>query len=435
MKSITKKIISLLCVAFLAVSAFAGCGDNSTGSNSGNNGTNQSGNVNLEDYRGTKVVYATWERSEGIDINKAINNFKNKYGITVEVKTVAQRGYVESIIAMINSGEAPDVIKDADFYPGWVNIAQPLENAKIDLTSSQWDQRYLSLTEYEGKHYGIASTNFGQNFYMLYYNKTLLNNKGIRTPHDYQKIGQWNFDAFENLMKQVVQVCGKGYYGAYIDNYGSLLYPCFGTDVFKFENGKFTTGVTDDNFIKIASYISKWGAQGWLATDRNSFVDGKVAMAITSDYGLRNSGHWREMNKKDLAFIEIPKMGDVEPSIAGSWQGYGICKGAKNPVAGGIFLTWYLNEDNHDIINEYISEEAYSFRAQYCQNYDNKFLNVRSGVLTALGWGDRPNYYYITFYNTDATQISGLLRTYQNTLKANAEKLTEEYETSLSKLK
>ena len=47
---------------------------NNNTSNSTDN--NNSGKVNPADYKGTKVVYATWDRSEGTDTTKILNSFK-----------------------------------------------------------------------------------------------------------------------------------------------------------------------------------------------------------------------------------------------------------------------------------------------------------------------------------------------------------------------
>ncbi len=462
MKNTVKHIISIFCILALILCSFAGCKNNdpeysiysvveeievggentdteSTGDSTGNVSATQSAatqsgtqastdtsKVNPADYKGTTVVYATWERSEGFDSDKVKQAFKKKYGITLQYKSVAQTGYLQSILAMINSGNAPDVIKDCDFWPGFIQIAQPLENAKIDLTLGLWDQEHLKQSEVNGKHYSLASTSLGQNITICYYNKKLLQNNGIRTPEEYQKIGKWNFDAFEQIMKETKQKLPTGYYGAYLELVGNTLWGCYNTEIIEYSNGKFSNGTGGKNFAGIAKKIAEWSKAGYIVSGREQFAEGKVALAISSDYGLRKTGHWRNANWNDIGYIDVPSYEGQTPAISGTWQGYGICKKAKNPIAGGIFLTWYLNENNHDITSYYISEDAYTFRAQRASKLENKYLTHYASVFGSVGLDY--NEYNKGVRSTDPTQIDQYIATKKNTIDSNVAKIQKFYD-------
>ncbi len=382
--------------------------------------------VNPADYKGKTVVYATWERSEGVDTKAVKNKFKQKYGITLQYKTVVQSNYLQEVLAMVNSGNSPDVIKDCDFWPGFIQIAQPLENAKIDLESGIWDKEHLKQSTVNGKTYSLASTSFGQNLTVCYYNKKLLQNAGIRAPEEYQKMGSWNFDAFEKIMTEVKSKLGTGYYGGWLERGNSSLYSCFGTDTFIYKDGKFTNGTSSKTYSEISKYIAKWSKEGYLAGSREQFADGKVGVAISSDYGLRKTGHWRSANWKDIGFIELPSLGSKKANMAGNWQGYGICKGAEQPVAGGIFLTWYLNENNHDITSYYISEEAYNYRAKQMANLKNKFVSTTVSPFTCIGLNHQ--LYENQIYATDPAQIDTLLKQLQPQVNSYTKKIQKFYD-------
>ena len=51
----------------------------------------------------------------------------------------------------------------------------------------------------------------------------------------------------------------------------------------------------------------------------------------------------------------------TKATISGCYRGWGICKGAKNPVAAGVFLRYYLDVNNYDTASAFITPEAESF--------------------------------------------------------------------------
>lgn len=383
---------------------------NNNTSNSTDN--NNSGKVNPADYKGTKVVYATWDRSEGTDTTKILNSFKNKYGITVEIKRVPQATYIQEVTSLIQSGNAPDVIKDCCYFPAFTTIAQPLENAKIDFTDPIWDQNFLKLAMINGKHYSLNTVGpMFQEQVLVYYNKKLLNSNGIRTPEDYKAINQWNFDAVYKIMKDVSNL-GKNYFGAYADYLGYCIAPSFGTDIFKYSNGKFSSGTGDAMLSTIGQMISKWNAEGLMANARKYFIEGKCGLAFTGVYGLKKNGYWKDMNAEDIGYIEMPSLNGTTPNPTGTWQGYGICKSAKNPIAGGIFLRYYLDSGNYDIASEYITSDAATFCTKITSSSNSKYYSVGYGVSNAVGIDSLK--YYIVLSQAAPAQIPQTLSSMSN---------------------
>lgn len=443
----TKRILSLVLCTVMMTILFSGCrksngdgsdysiieevievddnsgtdGNNSGGNNSGTDGNNSGSgqqnsdkSVDPKKYKGTTVTYATWQYADGIDTNNAIAKFKKKYGIKVQLVTVPQETYVQEVTSLINAGKAPDVIRDWEYWPSFLSIAQPLENAKINLSDPIWDQNSIKSREINGKHYSLTSIGglFSAPGNVVYYNKKMLNSNGIKTPEDYKNIGKWNFDAFYQIMKSVAAI-GNGYYGAYIDNFGGRIANSFGTDIYKYSNGKFSSGLSDPMLTTVWQMTTKWGKEGLLANDRSYFIDGKAGLAITDAYGLKKTGYWRDMSFKDIGYIEMPELNGNKPTAPATIILWGICKGAKNPVAGGIFLRFYLDINNYDINKEFISSDAANYAVKLSTNsqYSN-FSRAQTGVCNVNGIDKKK--YYRELFEMDPSQVSAYFQSISN---------------------
>lgn len=410
--------------------------DNKVDASNTNSGTNSSaskntdGAVNPADYKGTTVKYATWQYADGIDTDAAIERFRKKYGINVEIVTVPQETYIQEVTALINAGNAPDVVRDWDYWPSFLTIAQPLENAKIDLSDSIWDKDSLEYRKLNGKHYGLTSVGglFKGSKNIVFYNKKLLNSHGIKTPEDYKNIGKWNFDAVHQIAKSAAAI-GKGYYGIYAEGYGSTMACSYGTDLFKYSNGKFSIGTSDPNLISMWQTITEWNKEGLYTDLRSDFIDSKCGLAVATLYGLKKSGFWREMNSKDIGYIEMPEFNGQQPQPTVGTYFFGIGKGAKNPVAAGIFLRYYLDVNNYDINSEFISSDAANFAVKTSSSLSgNTFYSANNGVCVANGISIKK--YYQTLFNTDPSQISQTLQSMSNELNSyakNAQKMLDSY--------
>jgi len=85
-------------------------------------------------------------------------------------------------------------------------------------------------------------------------------------------------------------------------------------------------------------------------------------MALCEAWGLKRTGFWRNMNFEDIGFTFVPAFDkNSKAYTTGIFRGWGICKGAKNPVAAGVFLRYYLDVNNYDTASAFITPEAESF--------------------------------------------------------------------------
>lgn len=374
---ITKISTKLLCLLLAAVMV-AGCsGDSGSGSGSSDKkrptGTTAIKGVNTEEYRGTTVVYATWKDPYKNEDGKVIDKFQKKYGITVKIDMIPQDTYVQEVAAKIVAGNSPDVFFDNCFFPSSLAVLQPLEAAKIDTTDPIWDQGMFEMSTFGGKPF-LANTvgNIWAEVDCLFYNKKIFADNNITTPEEYYEAGKWNF---ATLTKAMTDVKNAGYIGGYIDVQSLLA--STGAGFYNFKDGKFSNGVNKMT-TDVITQISQWVSDGLIKDPRefnllNNFIKGNCGIAITNAFGMKATGYFADMNPNDIGFTYIPKFNDsTDAYTTGLFRGWGIVKGAKNPVAAGIFLREYLDVSNYDLDSAFINKDAQNF-----------FFKLTSGVDTA----------------------------------------------------
>lgn len=433
----TKLIVRALCLVLVLVMALGCIGCNGDNSGSGDKGGPNKGgnsNVNAEKYRGTTVVYATWKNPYQNEDGKVVDDFQKKYGIKVEIDITPQATYVQEIAGKIAAGESPDIFFDNCFFPASISCLQPIDAMQLDLTDGIWDKGMLEMSKLGGKSFLVNTVgNIWAEVDCLFYNKKIFADNNITTPEDYVKAGKWNFAALTKCMKDVKNA---GYIGGYIDVQSLLA--STGSGFYKYENGRFSNGVNPmtTNVIK---QISQWVSDGLIRDPREynllqNFIKGNCGIAVTNAYGMKATGYFADMNPNDVGFTYIPQYDDSNKAYTtGLFRGWGLVRGAKNPVAAGIFLRYYLDAGNYDTASAFINNDAQNF-----------FFKLTSGVDTA-----EKNPYMLlgitqlTSEKTDTyTGISGMapgqvsaqISALNNKITSNSKLLNEELDKQLASL-
>lgn len=177
----------------------------------------------IEKFKGTTVKFATWIDHSQDDMATGIENFEKKYGIKIETVYCTQNNYIQEVMALIQAGKAPDIVVENGFFPGTVQIAQPIENSGIDINEPFWDQDVIKALSVNGKNYFVNSVNsYVQPFGICVFNKDLLQSNGIKTPAEYYKEGKWTFENMKKIMQQV-SALGADYGGGVVATGGQLL--------------------------------------------------------------------------------------------------------------------------------------------------------------------------------------------------------------------
>lgn len=321
------------------------------------------GKVDPEKYRGTTVRYATWKDPYQDEDGPVITKFQQKYGITVKIDRIGQTDYIQTLTAMINAGNSPDVIFDNNEFPASLNLLQPVENAQVDLTDEIWDQEFLEQASINGKHYLLNTVgNIWSEVDCIFFNKKIMKANGITTPEEYYAQGNWNFDTMRQCMEEFAEL-NDTYYGGWINE--EILAAMAGTGFIKYQNNKFVSAFDDKNAINtlkdVFTYHAELQKDGLLSDNWDPFVQGKVGVVMTNAYGLKKTGYFAEMNANDIGWTYLPDYNGQKAKTSALFRGWGISSGSQNPVAAGIFIRYYLDVDNYNTATAFLNSEAEKF--------------------------------------------------------------------------
>ena len=372
-----KRVITLLLAVamLLSMCALVGCGEEK-GKNVGVNSGVQSGEDDDADFfldmppelRGTNVQFATWIDHTSTPTKFCLEGFETETGMTIELVQANESDYINKIISLISSDQAPDVIVENGVFPKTLNVLMPLEKETtgLDVTDDFWNQdvvKTYTVGKYSYLVNGKKST-WDMIGDMTYFNKTILEENGIATPSELVEQNKWNVDSMWKLMEQIKAACGFSRTGTSIA-FDSWLNMYGGAQMkWDTEQDKFVTTLKEENTRKAIDYLMRGQDAGLLTVIANHDDDisrGNIALQICGAYGLRKSPGWfYQMDLDDLGFEVLPKLNasDERYPYTDQLRAYGICKGSKNPKGAAYFLRYFLNENHYEIDDVFKNAEA-----------------------------------------------------------------------------
>lgn len=403
----TKRIIALL-LAMALVFTLVGCSNNeeemssggieyvdnyiyqdASGSTTGGDGTGTSGGgtttsgggtttsgstpttgtVNPEDYRGKTVVFATTILSKEDESGPVVDAFEEKYGITV--KEVLVDNIITKVGGMIAAGENVDCIRSNGDFPAVMSIMQPITAAKLDTSDPIWDQSMFETTTIGGEAY-LCNTigNIWNEGICVVYNKGLLKRANAHTPEEYDAQGKWTWDAFCEIAKAVNKLDGA--YGCYFEPDHVL--GTVGCGIYGYSNGTYTNGLTD-KFTEVFTKMAQWRKDGFVTdSGLHQFSTGTVGIVPALGWALKKNGSLSTMNWNDVGFYYAPAYEEGgKPYLTGMLKGWGLVRGAKEPVAAGLFLRYYLDVNNYNTSSAFISDEAEKFFFEFTDTSSDRY--------------------------------------------------------------
>jgi maltose-binding protein MalE len=388
-------------------------------------------NVNPADYKGTKVIYATWRNPDLYEDGPVVKDFEKKYGIDVKVDLMTEETYTNTVLGRIASGKSPDVYFSTYTFPYCLNALQPIDDAKLDLKESIWDQALIDLATVKGKTYLVDTIgNIWKDQDMIVYNKKIFRDNGWTTPEEYYNAGKWNYDTMKKCMQQVASL-GTDYIGGAVHLEG--LIHSAGANVIGLKDGKFFNGTKSSTTQDIMRWASTGLKEGWISTTSiytalNQFPSGKVGIAVLHSFSLKKTGYLRNMKASDIGFTYLPSWNGKKATATSFVRGWGLCRGAKNPVAAGIFLRYYLDVNNYDTTSAFISKEAENFFFKLTSTdtkNKNFYFCYGSGVTGVTGKDSAVGDYLSKPATSDPTQVVTEIDKYQNEIKADIAKLNK----------
>ncbi|OAS89102.1 sugar ABC transporter substrate-binding protein [Metabacillus litoralis] len=180
--------------------------------------SNEEKSSNQNNGKQVELTFATWGSPAEFEVlQKAVDKFNEEHeGIHVkDIIGIPWANYNQTITTRLQGGEAPDV-----FYVNGQNISNLIETKSIlpinDFMESS--ESYVKVDEYpkdiwgpsdkDGIKYGFS---VDSNPIVMYYNKKVFEEAGVKTPQEYFDEGKWNWDAMEEVTSQLVEAGKYGF--------------------------------------------------------------------------------------------------------------------------------------------------------------------------------------------------------------------------------
>lgn len=401
--------------------------------------------ANPADYKGTKIIFASTIDPKDDGTDYVVSKFEEEYGIEVKIIVPTLDNYNSEMSNLIASGKAPTVGRSNGDAPIYVGYFDSLDVAKINYKHELWNQNTFKRSTYNGSPYLLDTMgNFWTEIDMVVYSKSILRKANCPTPKELDDAGNWTFDNYLMIgQKTAAEV--EGCVGASYNSYDVLLNMAGGS-VYKVDaNNRLVNGIdanTTAVFQKIAQgfkddYINSGGPTG--------LINNTVAISTTHLWSLRNDGNLAtHPNYNDLGFYYLPSFekGGARP-VTGLFRGWGIMKGCnQNPetgskaaVAGGLFLSEYLDVNNYDLNNSFLTEEAKTFFFNLCalyaetDNYNPYYTvyNLNEGI---SGIDDDKEVYSVMY--ADPAQVPSMMAAVKSAVQKGVDNLNKYVDQQLS---
>jgi len=236
-----KKLIALLLV-LCTVFGLVACGGKKPAENPGGNATTPTGGAANADPANDPQVNMTPDKSPyngktlqiyGLGNNESYTDYaefgKGNYlwmekaameewaamnGVTLEWKGAYNQS---GILADMSSGGAPDLVLHADKFPAISNagITSAFTEDEYNKLATVCDPSYLNMLNIGTARHGVVRPWTGT--IMMYFNKTMFENYGVKTPREYYDEGQWNWTNFMKCLEEMTKDLDSD---GVIDTYG-----------------------------------------------------------------------------------------------------------------------------------------------------------------------------------------------------------------------
>lgn len=377
-----------------------GNGDTNTTTSGGNTATTSSGGKNTTtastpekgSLKGKTIKMLLWyempERESSV-----VDAFTKKTGCKVQVIKTSTSNYQTKLASLVSSGSAPDAASIfAQNYPTMVirNLFEPLKDSEIDFNYKLWDKELMDLYKWNNNYYGvIAKGSMYGDMWCVYYNKTMFEERGQKTPYEIWKANpnDWTWDRLRQVAKDMTYGTGSSKTYGLSCMYSQAFMLSTGKDFVKI-SGSNITNTAKDNDVKTAwKYINDILDVDKSMDRANSavtdLVNRKAAMLVEGQYQMQSENTLATQMKDDWGVVPFPKANTADkyyvPARPPLW---GIGKGAKNSAAAAEFLKYYLDVANEET-KIYANEECREVHAWMWEQ--SKGINFSSGVLNFGG--------------------------------------------------
>ena len=303
-----------------------------------------------------QLTFSAWGNPAEIKVyQKAVDGFmKENPNIKVKLVPIPSDGYIQKLQTQLQGSQAPDV-----FYVGDGDISKIIETGKLAplgefMNSSEsyakpdeFAEGLWGAAKKENEIYGIT---VDCNPMLIYYNKKLFSDLGIKSPQEYYDEGKWNFDA----MKEVTDsLRDDGKYGLIVDNSWNTLFSWIwanGGEIYNKETGDFILDQNEKG-IGAMSFLEQM-IKGKNFTYSGSLPKGQgsEAMFMSGQVGMVTAGRWftplfHENKSLEWDYISWPSNTENKQEPVAIPTAYlAANKDSKNKEAAMKFVSYYTSK-------------------------------------------------------------------------------------------
>ncbi len=323
-----------------------------------------------EGVKGVIKLFTPFADDEGF--KEAMKRMKEIYPEVTDLQLITTSNFArhEKLLALIQSGDSPDwVYTTYQDFPlrAAKGMCRPIDDL-IQFHPAQSDALMNNNCSFNGKRYAVI---IETPMDVLFYNKTLFQRAGQKTPEDYYNEGNWTWATLRQLAKKMTDA-QNGIYGFSMDA-DWYFSECMGQDIIKFEKGVAKLNMKGNQtymdghqfLIDMINVDKSTFPTHWAA--HTEFGKGTVAMCFT---GLQHVTFFKNI---DYDFTIFPHQDSTSPyysPVGGMAGGFAIAQGSKNPVGGMAFGELIMSEAIEGMYDKPNNQKAFKL------DQDNKVLKI-----------------------------------------------------------
>jgi len=273
------------------------------------------------------------------------SSFRDVYGLRHESIVVPPSERVNKFISMVLSSDPPDILM-YEFQPQLVNkgYLEPWDSY-IDFNLGIWSgiKNSIDNLTFQGGHYSIDA--LGGRWEMVWYNLDIFEEYGHKTPMEYYKEGNWNWDTFRECAKDLtVDLNSDGtpdIWGCAIASPSPFVYTTGIDFVSITPDGAISNNMRDERIARAMNFYIELVMRDkciYLGDDINQmFTRGALAMMIN---GASAIPHIMDLVKEyKTFFVPFPRdPGADKYYIAEGFGSNSLAKGAPNPEGSAAYF-------------------------------------------------------------------------------------------------
>lgn len=354
---------------------------------------------------------------------KVTSKYIKQYDLTVEYIVVPYASKVTRLIQMIAANDSPDVVgmDETSLTIVQNKLAQPTEKY-IDFSDKAWDsvRSIQNARKWKGSIYEVIVHAVPSR--MLWYNTKLFKAQALKTPADYYKEGNWNWDTFLDVAKKLtVDLNNDGV----IDQYGfggeSVHFMFMGavneSFVMMNSNGTLKNNMRSANVAKAMNMYADVQLNEGIYCPSPTFeklVNNQMAMGYYGTWNINTvTGAADKVKAGQLAWAPAPSAPGMKNYNFPLYESSFIPSGAKNPYGAGAYLTYnrYLDLRNSAQENDMITADMKNLYQAACNNLMTNITNRDLKATVSVEWA-------VTGGLTKGNSWSSVLEEYSPTLDA-----------------